>query len=133
MKREPKPYCKLASCINRRPTKQLCLLGLRRASGECPEYRPKEKKPVPVCTRQSCVHFYLDDWKKRCRLGLRMPEGECEHYIPKPGAQEKGVPYCTKSSCLHNCFSLEHGSYRCRIGLSRKTKEECPEYRPKKG
>jgi hypothetical protein len=130
--RKRKPFCALASCAHHHPLKRLCTIGLRRTSGECPEYQPKRKEQVTLCHRQSCAYYYQDDWRKRCRLGRRMPKGECEYYAPKPniGRKMKKVPTCSKSSCVH--WYREKGRYRCRLGLSRRSGRDCPKYQPKK-
>lgn len=94
-------YCNLASCVHHHPAKRLCTIGLRRVAGGCPEYRPRQKEPVPVCRRMGCVHHYWEDWRGRCSLGLGMAKGQkdCPRYEKKPGPD--GRP-CFRISCVHN-------------------------------
>lgn len=112
-----RPYCALASCLHHHPLKRLCMIGLRRTAGECPEYRPRKKEPATQCHRSRCAHYYQDDWRRRCQLGHRMPEGKCKDYTPKPNTSrpKKKIPTCSKSSCVH--WYREEGRYRCRLGF----------------
>jgi hypothetical protein len=128
-----KPFCALESCAYHHPLKRLCMLGLRRVSGKCPEYQPKKEGPVPLCHCQSCAFFYMDDWKRRCRLGRKATRGRCKDYAPRSnnGSTGQKIPACSKSSCIHWCRD-DAGHHRCSIGLSRRAGQDCPEYRTKK-
>jgi hypothetical protein len=130
-------YCALASCAHRHPTKRACLIGRRRKSGcSCPDYRAKPPRVASKCRVASCVHFYHEgrQWLGRCRLGLKFrgKTGECSHYRPKAWTpRRRKVGTCSLSSCIF-WYRSETGRYRCSLGLSRRSGQECPRYARKR-
>lgn len=127
-------FCALASCVNRHPTRRACLIGRRRKSGVCPDYRARPPRATSWCQIRSCAHFYREDWRGRCRLGLKFcgRKAECGHYTQRIEKRERRkVGTCSRSSCVF-WYRTEAGRHRCRLGLTRRSGQECPRYARKR-
>lgn len=126
-------YCALISCAYRHPIRRVCLVGRSRRSGACPGYRPRPTQAPPRCRTASCAHFYIDDWRGRCRLGLRWTDraGTCPGYLRRHRLPQPKVGTCSLSSCSFWYRSVD-GRYRCALGLSRRSGQDCPRYERKR-